>query len=155
VGTRKNLLMQINSQYRFIPFYPETKRLLLGGEFGRVVYIQCRQQMFHPPETAATWRGQLKQYVLFEFGTHALASVLFFSDALPQSVNAPRPRGQHEDDADTLVRMSIRVPEQSRAAFSFNRVSHVPSENDAYNGAGFGWRVIRKLHAKSIIISQY
>src|SRR5207253_1240455 len=51
IAKDKNLLLRVNNQYRFMSFYSETKRRLQAGEFGRVFYIQCWQQMFHPPST--------------------------------------------------------------------------------------------------------
>ena len=128
LATQRNLLLRINNQYRFMTFYAETKRRLLEGEFGRVFYIQCWQQMFHPPEKETNWRSQLTQYVLYEFGTHALDLVSFFFDALPVSVNANMPRGRAEYNADVLVQMSLRFPEERLATFSFNRVSHAPEK---------------------------
>ena len=50
LARRQNLLLRVNNQYRFMTFYSETKRRLLAGDFGRVFYIQCWQEMFHPPE---------------------------------------------------------------------------------------------------------
>ncbi len=128
LAQRQNLLLRVNNQYRFMTFYADTKRRLLAGEFGRVFYIQCWQQMFHPPEKETNWRSQLTQYLLYEFGTHALDLVSFFFDALPVSVNANMPRARPEYDADVLVQMSMRFPEERLATFSFNRVSHAPKK---------------------------
>jgi predicted dehydrogenase len=128
IAREKNLLLRVNNQYRFMSFYSETKRRLQAGEFGRVFYIQCWQQMFHPPSTETNWRSELKQYVLYEFGTHALDLVSFFFDALPESVSAHTPRCRPEYDADVLVQMTLRYPEERIATFSFNRVSHAPEK---------------------------
>ena len=128
VAREKNLLLRINNQYRYMTFYADTKRRLLAGEFGRVFYIQCWQQMFHPPTNETNWRNQLKQYVLYEFGTHALDLVSFFFDALPDSVSANIPRSRPEFDTDVLVQMALRFPEERLAVFSFNRISHAPEK---------------------------
>ncbi len=124
----KNLLLRVNNQYRFMTCYAETKRRLLAGEFGRAFYLQCWQQMFHPPAKETNWRNQLKQYVLYEFGTHALDLAAFFFDALPNSVSANIPRSRSEYDADVLVQMALRFPEERLAVFSFNRISHAPEK---------------------------
>jgi predicted dehydrogenase len=121
-------LLRVNNQYRFMSFYAETKRRLNEGEFGRLFYIQAWQQMFHPPAKETNWRNQLKQYVLFEFGTHALDLASFFFDALPVSVSAHTPAVRPEFDADVLVQATLRFPEERLASFSFNRVTHAPEK---------------------------
>ena len=128
LARERNVLLRVNNQYRFMTFYRETKRRLQAGEFGRVFYIQCWQQMFHPPSMETNWRSQLRQYVLYEFGTHALDLVSFFFDGLPESINAHTPRCRPEYDADVLVQMTLRYPEERIATFSFNRVSHAPEK---------------------------
>ena len=84
LAQEKQRLLRVNNQYRFMSFYRETKRRLNQGEFGRLYYVQCWQHMFHPPERETNWRSQLKQYVLYEFGTHALDLVCFFSIPYPR-----------------------------------------------------------------------
>ena len=49
LARRRSVLLRVNNQYRFMTFYRQTRERLLRGEFGRVFYIQCWQQMFHPP----------------------------------------------------------------------------------------------------------
>jgi predicted dehydrogenase len=109
-------------------YYAETKRRLEQGEFGRPFYIQCWQQMFHPPGKETNWRSSLKQYTLFEFGTHALDLACFFFDTLPETVNVFTPKVRPEFDADVLVNATLRFPEERLATFSFNRVSHAPEK---------------------------
>ena len=128
LAQEKQRLLRVNNQYRFMSFYRETKRRLEKGEFGRLYYIQCWQQMFHPPEKETNWRNQLKQYVLYEFGTHALDLACFFFDTLPASLHADMPRCRPEYDADVLVHASLTFPEGRLATFSFNRVSHAPEK---------------------------
>lgn len=128
LAREKNLLLRVNNQYRYMTYYAETKRRLQAGEFGRPFYIQCWQQMFHPPGKETNWRSSLKQYVLFEFGTHALDLACFFFDALPDTVNVFTPRVRPEFDADVLVNATLRFPDERLATFSFNRVSHAPEK---------------------------
>ena len=128
LAAEKQRLLRVNNQYRFMSFYRETKHRLRKGEFGRLYCIQCWQQMFHPPEKESNWRNQLKQYVLYEFGTHALDLACFFFDSLPTSVHAHIPRCRPEYDADILVHASLTFPEERLATFSFNRVSHAPEK---------------------------
>ena len=123
LAQEKQRLLRINNQYRFMSFYRETKRRLERGEFGRLYYIQCWQQMFHPPERETNWRSELKECVLYEFGTHALDLACFFFDSLPASLHANTPRCRPEYDADVLVQASLTFPDQRLATFSFNRVS--------------------------------
>ena len=124
LAEEKQRLLRVNNQYRFMSFYRETKRRLEKGEFGRLYYIQCWQHMFHPPEKETNWRNQLKQYALYEFGTHALDLVCFFFDSLPASLHADIPRCRPEYDADVLVHASLAFPDERLATFSFHRVSH-------------------------------
>jgi predicted dehydrogenase len=124
----KNKLLRVNNQYRFMSYYAETKRRLLAGEFGRPYYLQCWQQMFHPPAKETNWRNQLSQYVLFEFGTHALDLACFFFDALPDAITVHTPRVRADINADVLVHATMRFPEERLAAFSFNRVTHAPEK---------------------------
>jgi predicted dehydrogenase len=126
LARRQNLLLRVNNQYRFMTFYAETKRRLLRGEFGRLFYVQCWQQMFHPPQKETNWRSGLKNYVLYEFGTHALDLVSFFFDALPETVMVHAPRVRPEYDADVLVHATMRFPGERLAALSLNRVTHAP-----------------------------
>ena len=128
LAQKKQRLLRVNNQYRFMSFYRETKRRLDQGEFGRLYYIQCWQQMFHPPERETNWRSQLKECVLYEFGTHALDLACFFFDSLPASLHANIPRCRPEYDADVLVHTSLTFPDQRLATFSFNRVSHAPEK---------------------------
>src|SRR6266567_1227729 len=110
LARRRSVLLRVNNQYRFMTFYRQTRERLLRGEFGRVFYIQCWQQMFHPPAKETNWRNQLKQYVLYEFGTHALDLASFFFDSLPVAVAAQIPHCRPEFDADVLVHMALRFP---------------------------------------------
>jgi predicted dehydrogenase len=128
IARKNNLLLRVNNQYRFMSFYRETFDRLQKGEFGRLFYIQAWQQMFHPPAKESNWRSQLTNYVLYEFGTHALDLASYFMDALPDSVNAHTPRCRPEFDADVVVQMTLRFPGERLAAFSFNRISHAPEK---------------------------
>ncbi len=128
LARRRSVLLRVNNQYRFMTFYRQTRERLLRGEFGRVFYIQCWQQMFHPPAKETNWRNQLKQYVLYEFGTHALDLASFFFDSLPVAVAAQIPHCRPEFDADVLVHMALRFPGERLAVFSFNRVSQAPEK---------------------------
>lgn len=124
IAREKNLLLRVNNQYRFMSYYAETARRIAFGEFGRLFYIQCWQQMFHPPSAETNWRSALKDYVLYEFGTHALDLASFFFEALPDTMNVHIPRARKEFDADVLVHATLRFPEERLATFSFNRITH-------------------------------
>lgn len=128
IAREKNRLLRINNQYRYMTIYAETKRRLLAGEFGRVHYIQCWQQMFHPPAQETNWRNQLTQYVLYEFATHALDLITFFFDDLPDAMNVYTPRCRPEFDADVVVSGILRFPDERLATISFNRISHAPEK---------------------------
>jgi predicted dehydrogenase len=126
LAERRNLLLRVNNQYRFMKFYRETKRRLDQGEFGRVYYIQAWQQMMHPPESEANWRSTLPEYVLFEFGTHVLDLLCYFFDARPSALSFNMPRCRPEFASDVLVCGMLRFPDERLASVSLNRVSHAP-----------------------------
>ena len=109
-------LLRVNNQYRYMTVYARVAERLRAGEFGRLYAIQAWQQMFHPPARETNWRNQLRQYTLFEFGTHALDLACFFFDSLPDSVSANTPK--HPDyDADVLVQAAVRFPGERLASF--------------------------------------
>jgi predicted dehydrogenase len=126
VARARKRLLRVNNQYRFMSCYRETKERLLRGDFGRVFYIQVWQQMFHPPEQEKNWRSQLKQYVLYEFGTHALDLISFFFDSLPESASFHIPRCRPEFESDVLVNGVMRFAGERLATLSLNRVTHGP-----------------------------
>lgn len=119
-------LLWVNNQYRHMRIYAETHRRVARGEFGRAFFLQGWQQMHHPPTQDANWRAQLKQSLLFEFGTHALDLICFLFDALPLSVVAHMPRVLAGTEADVLVQLAMRFPGERLATLALNRVSHAP-----------------------------
>lgn len=119
-------LLWVNNQYRHMRMYAETRARLARGDFGRAYFLQCWQQMYHPPSMESNWRARLEQSTLFEFGTHALDLVCFFFDALPLSVSAHMPRVLPGSQADVLVQLTMRFPEERLATLAFNRVSRAP-----------------------------
>jgi predicted dehydrogenase len=125
--SRKRLL-RVNNQYRFMSFYRQTKQRLDCGDFGRLFYIQVWQQMFHPPAMEKNWRNQLKQSLLYEFGTHALDLISFFFDALPESLSFHMPRCRPEFDSDVVVSGAMRFGGERLATVSLNRVTHAPEK---------------------------
>ncbi len=123
----KRRLLAVNNQYRYMPIYRRTRERLTAGDFGRLYAVQCWQQMFHPPANEkVSWRRELKQSALFEFGTHALDLICFLFDGLPDSLAAYMPRVRPEYESDVLVQMSLRFPDERLATVFLNRVSHAP-----------------------------
>jgi predicted dehydrogenase len=124
----KKRLLRVNNQYRFMSCYRETKNRLTRGDFGRLFYIQVWQQMFHPPSAESNWRRGLREYVLYEFGTHALDLVSYFFDGLPESANFHMPCCRPEFEYDVLVNGTMRFPGERLATLSLNRVTHAPEK---------------------------
>lgn len=122
----RQLLVWVNHQYRYMNTYRVPRERIARGDYGRLYYAQGWQQMYHPPTLETNWRARLKQYVLFEFGTHALDLLCFFFDALPLSVTAHAPRVHPQIEADVLTQVTLRFPEERLATLSFNRISHAP-----------------------------
>ena len=123
----RNLVIAVNNQYRYMPIYARTRERLERGDFGRLYFIQCWQQMFHPPAVEkVAWRAALKQSTLYEFGTHALDLLCFFFDALPEALTAQIPRARAEYSSDVLVLATLRFPEERVATLALNRVSQAP-----------------------------
>lgn len=119
-------LVGVNNQYRFMAIYRVPQARVARGEFGRLYFVQCWQQMFHPPFFERNWRAALTQSTLYEFGTHALDLVCWFFDALPLSVNAHIPYPRADIKADVLAQVTLRFPEDRLATLVFNRLSHAP-----------------------------
>lgn len=123
----KNLLVAVNNQYRYMPIYRRTHERLERGDFGRLYFVQCWQQMFHPPAVEkAAWRASLKQSTLYEFGTHALDLICHFFGALPEALTAQIPKALPAYSSDVLVLMTLRFPDDRVATLALNRVSHAP-----------------------------
>jgi predicted dehydrogenase len=121
---RRNRVVVVNNQYRFMDIYRRTRERIGSGEFGRPFLIQCWQQMFAPPFNEPNWRGQLAGYTLFEFGTHPLDLFCFFFEALPLSISAHTLCPDADHDVDVVVQATLRFPEDRLATLVFNRVSH-------------------------------
>jgi len=123
----RKLLIAVNNQYRYMPIYNRTRERLVSGDFGRLYFVQCWQQMFHPPSVEKVpWRAALKRSTLYEFGTHALDLISFFFGALPDALTASIPRAHPAYSSDVLVQMSLRFPEERLATLSLNRISQAP-----------------------------
>ncbi|MCI0398187.1 MAG: Gfo/Idh/MocA family oxidoreductase [Chloroflexi bacterium] len=126
-AARNRRLLAVNNQYRYMNTYRQAQERLARGDFGRLFFLHCWQQMFHPPALEpAPWRSALKRSTLFEFGTHALDLITFFFDALPVAVGAAIPRARPEYDADVLVHLTLYFPDERLATMTLNRVSHAP-----------------------------
>ncbi len=123
----RNLVLAVNNQYRYMPIYSRTRERLDRGDFGRVYFIQCWQQMFHPPSVEkVAWRASLKRSTLYEFGTHALDLICFFFGALPESIQSHIPQARPIYTSDVLVQVTLRFPGERLATLAMNRVSHAP-----------------------------
>jgi predicted dehydrogenase len=123
----RNLLLAVNNQYRYMPIYSRTRERLERGDFGRAYFIQCWQQMFHPPAVEKVpWRAALKQSTLYEFGTHALDLICFFFGDLPESITCSIPQAHPMYTSDVLVQMTLRFPGERLATLAMNRISHAP-----------------------------
>jgi len=120
-------LIVVNNQYRHKKIYAQVRERLARGDFGRLFFLQCWQQMFHPPSEETNWRAGLRRSTLYEFGTHPLDLITFFFDALPESIYATIPRARPEvSEADVLVQATLRFPGERLATLALNRVSHAP-----------------------------
>jgi predicted dehydrogenase len=123
----RDRLIVVNNQYRYMRIYSHTRERLDRGDFGRAYFIQCWQQMFHPPAVEkVAWRAALKQSTLYEFGTHALDLICFFFGTLPEALTANIPRARPIYSSDVLVQMTLRFPGERLATLAMNRVSHAP-----------------------------
>jgi predicted dehydrogenase len=124
---RNHRLLAVNTQYRYMKIYKTARDRIAGGEFGRLFFLQCWQQMFHPPAfEKGSWRTELKQSTLYEFGSHPLDLICDFFDALPTAVTAHIPQVSADYNSDVLVQMTLRFPNERLATLVFNRVSHAP-----------------------------
>lgn len=116
----------VNHQYRYMPIYAEPARRLASDEFGKLYLAQVWQQVLYPPTMETNWRARLKEYLLFEFGTHVLDLLICFFGALPESVTALMPRVRADIPADALDLVQLRFPGERAATINLNRLSHAP-----------------------------
>ena len=115
----------VNNQYRYMTLYRQTHDRLEAGEFGRLYYLQCWQQMLQPPERSKVpWRAELKRSTLFEFGTHALDLICYLVGDLPQALTASIPKVRSGHDSDVVVQLTLRFSGERLATLSMNRISH-------------------------------
>jgi predicted dehydrogenase len=124
VAEQERLAVGVNNEYRFMPIYRVPQEAIARGDYGAPFFIQCWQQMYHPPSREQNWRGQLVQSTLYEFGTHPLDLISFFFDALPLSISAHMPRPDPDIEADAIVQATLRFPGERLAVLSLNRLSH-------------------------------
>lgn len=122
-----NRIVAVNTQYRYMDTYRTAGEKIHAGDFGRLFFIQCWQQMFHPPaHEGLSWRAALKQSTLFEFGSHPLDLICFFMGSYPESVTCHTPRVRSEFDSDVLVQMTMKFSDERLATLALNRVSNAP-----------------------------
>ncbi len=116
----------VNNQYRYMETYRQTAKKIKQGEFGRLYLAQCWQQMYHPPSFERNWRAKLPQYILLEFGTHALDLLCYFFDAYPESIFAQIPRPLPDSQSEVTAIVTLTFPAERVATLVFNRISHAP-----------------------------
>jgi predicted dehydrogenase len=122
--------LAVNTQYRYMSTYKTAQERIAAGDFGRLYFIHCWQQMYHPPvfEGADSWRASLKQSTLFEFGSHPLDLICTFFGEMPIDVYANIPKVAAEYDSDVFVQMTLRFSNDRLATLVLNRVSHAPEK---------------------------
>lgn len=117
----------VNNQYRYMGIYRQTREYIEEGGLGRLIALQCWQQMYHPAQwESQEWRSGLRRATLFEFGTHALDLITYFFGELPETVSAHMPEVSAEWTSDVLVQATLRFPSGGLATLFLNRVSHAP-----------------------------
>lgn len=118
----------VNTQYRYMQTYRAAHQNITSNVHGKLYLIQCWQQMFHPPvyEGPESWRSQLKQSTLYEFGSHPLDLICHFMGALPEAIVCFTPQVCEEFNSDVLVQMTLRFPGERLATLALNRVSNAP-----------------------------
>lgn len=122
--------LAVNTQYRYMSTYRAAKERISQNEFGKLYFINCWQQMYHPPqfEGAASWRSSLKQSTLYEFGSHPIDLICNFFGELPIDVYCNIPRVVEAYDSDVFVQMTLRFSNDRLATLVLNRVSHAPEK---------------------------
>ncbi len=119
-------MVAVNHEYRYLDIYMKTKQAIDRGEFGRPYLIQAWQQMFHPPYKESNWRSKLVQSTLNEFGSHTLDLFAYFFDSHANTITAHTPKVRKDTDADVLVQVTLRYPNECMATMLLNRVSRAP-----------------------------
>lgn len=127
LAERKNRLLGVNTQYRYMQIYRRTRERIASGELGRLYAVQVWQQMDHPPAAEPVpWRQQLERSTLFEFGGHALDLLVYLFDDFPESISCHMPRVRPEHSSDVLVQAALRFPGERLATLWLHRVTHAP-----------------------------
>ena len=111
----------VNNQYRQMAIYRAAREAAVaaGGPF----FASVTQSLYLPPGDEPGWRGQLRERVLFEFGTHPLDLLSYYFDAYPESVAARTPRVPRGGEADALTVLRLDFPGERVATLTLNRVS--------------------------------
>jgi predicted dehydrogenase len=123
---QRGLMVRVNTQYRYMRIYRETETKVRAGEFGPPLFVQCWQQMYHPPSFETNWRSELRRSTLFEFGTHTLDLISFFFGELPVAISAVTSDAGQGSGVDLLVQATLRFSRDRIATIALNRVSHAP-----------------------------
>jgi predicted dehydrogenase len=123
---RRQRLVAVNHEYRFMRVYRTAREHIERGEFGPPLLIQAWQQMFHPPSEESNWRAGLVESTMREFGTHALDLICYLFGGRPRSITAHMPRPRPEFAADLVVVCTMTFDEHRVASLVLNRISHAP-----------------------------
>ncbi len=127
LARRKNRLLAVNTQYRYMEIYRRTRERIASGELGRLYAVQVWQQMFHPPAAeGVAWRRELERSTMFEFGGHALDLLVYLFDDFPESIACNMPWARAEYLSDVLVQATLRFPLDRLATLWLHRVTHAP-----------------------------
>ncbi len=121
-------VVAVNHQYRYLPLYAEPLRQLHQGIFGRLYYVEARQQMLVSPGQESGWRGELRHRVLFEFGMHVLDLLTCFFGSEPLAVSARTPRVLPGSQTDALVVLRLDYPDERVATVVLNRASQAATQ---------------------------
>lgn len=123
---RAKRVVVINNQFPYMRIHQAAKQCVGSPEFGRLLFLQA-WQIFRPTElTEATWRGQMRRRLCFEFGVHVFELVRFFFDETPTKIFAQMPNPKPEIKSDVLNILSMEFADGRAASVILNRLSKAP-----------------------------
>ena len=123
---QSNRYIVVNNQFPYMNIHRGAKQAIGTPEFGRLLFLQAWQTFIPTAETEANWRGELRQRLCFEFGSHVFELARYFFDDEPVRISAQMPQPQPEQRSDTLNLITLEFADGRAASIILNRLSKGP-----------------------------
>ena len=121
-----NRRVVVNTQFPNMRIYRAAKKQIGSDEFGRLLFIHAWQTFDVNAKTEASWRGELKRRVSFEFGVHVFDLIRYFFDAEPVRLFAHMPSPLGLSQCDTVNTIALEFSDGRAASIVLDRLSRGP-----------------------------